>query len=152
MNELLSRRHALGLMGAIAGAAAVTPLSEAAEPHPDAALLAAWNAYRTALTTFEEACERMPGGGTDADHEPYLEAICHYSDAIRDHRAVTLEGMALQLRLLFARMLESQSAQDTAVWGKPIKADLAEELTDDRFAALWAMASRVPAEGFGAAG
>lgn len=141
-NTQLTRRKALFGLGAMVVAAPVVALAAPpAAAHPDAALLAAWDGYRAAWHAFDSAVELLPGGGTEEDHAPYLAAIESCIQQIETLPASTVDGLAVQLRYLFAALLESQDALDAGVYGAPVTAGLAADLKgDDRYRMLWTMA------------
>ncbi|TCT08301.1 hypothetical protein [Aquabacter spiritensis] len=140
---LLGRASALGALALVGSAAPVgAAVDVTAEAHPDKALLAAWAGYVKAQRAFEYACDvLLPNGGTDADHEPYYQAIDFYGDQIERHQASTVEGFAVQLRYLFAKKMGCMASYQAAIYGEPVSDELAATLAaDDLDKMLWGMA------------
>lgn len=109
-----------------------------AEPHPDAELLAAWEAFIQANRDFERAYAAMPNGGKEKDHEPYYRVIDFHRERIERLPAFTPAGVAVKLRHLLAANMECMASFDTAVYGEPVSATLAGSFDEDyRYAMMW---------------
>lgn len=141
--DQLSRR---ALLGASAAAAAVVaaPVALAGAKgavkgdHPDAALFAAWDAYRKELAILYAMPETSKQA--EAAREAQWEVVTAHADTILAARAVTMDGLNVQLRLLFACLMECTDSERAAVFGAPISKQLQTDLGEDyRHRMLWRM-------------
>lgn len=109
----------------------------AAGPHTDAALLAAWDGYIAATHAYDRA--HAVSGVSDKDCEPFSRALFAFGDKIEETSALTMAGIAIQLRYLFAALVESPDAAEAAIFGKAHSEALAADLEDARYRMLWRM-------------
>ena len=102
--------------------------------------MAAWTDYVAAHRAHDQAFADNPDG-SDEDFEPYWEVIDGHAARIRRLRASTVEGLAVQLRFLFAARVEYRSSFRAAIYGEPVDAEMIEEMeTNWRDEMLWRMA------------
>lgn len=129
------------LAGTASACLPLAALPTIAAAHPDAELLAAWSDYVSAHRAHDQAFADNPDG-SDEDFEPYWEVIDGHAARIRRLLASTVEGLAVQLRFLFAARIENLSSFRAAVYGEPVDAEMIEEMDRDwRNEMLWRMAS-----------
>lgn len=123
-------RRAL-LTGAAGAALAIAaPLAvEAAMPHPDAELLAAWEAYVAGFTALEFAPE------DDDEREHFWAPIDAAGAKIETIPARTHAGYAVKLRYLFDKFDGSAAGQDFALFNGPQP----DTLQDAWLGMLWSM-------------
>jgi len=97
---------------------------------PDAALLRAWADYLTACRTMD----RLPSDLSEEAYDPTFRLIGEATDGLLSIPASTPRGMAVKLRWLWQRMLESSEAYDVIVHGLPVPDEL---LDDSRSRLVW---------------
>lgn len=102
--------------------------------NPDAELLAAWEDYVRAC----RALDMRPRGTTDAEDEPFFRKVDSCGDRIEQAVARTMEGLAVQLRYLFAAHMEDIDAERAAIYCEPATDELLETLDlEPRDKLLW---------------
>lgn len=105
-----------------------TPSTGAGDP--DAALLRAWADYRTACRVMD----RLPSDLPEEVYGPTARLIHEATDGLLSIPATTPRGMAVKLRWLWHRMLESREARAVIVHGLPVPDAL---LADSRSRLVW---------------
>ncbi|MGF7175873.1 hypothetical protein [Azospirillum doebereinerae] len=127
----LPRRAVLAVgVAALPLIAAVPGAPSTGTGDPDAALLRAWADYLTACRTMD----RLPSGLSEEAYDPTLRLIREATDGLLSIPASTPRGVAVKLRWLWHRMLESREARAVIVHGLPMPDAL---LEDSRSRLVW---------------
>lgn len=104
----------------------------------DAALLEAWQGYTEGFRAFYAACDQMNQEEANRFHAIHTD---HHRKVIEHAVPQAAAGYAVQLRFLFAALMECRDSERSALDGEPFSEDLAATLEGDyRPRMLWRMA------------
>lgn len=143
VNNKPSRRAVLKAGAALVTAGtAAAPAMALADPHPDAELLKAWEAFLAGYQAFDTVPDN------DEAHEPIWERIDAAAEKIRELPAYTHAGYAVKCRYLFQVFDESLGGQRFAQGEKDaLLPETLGDMPDCRHKMLWKMVEQAESMG-----